>query len=85
MFQKLLDLCHDSETILWSRAKMFIGVALWTIQESGVDLSVIMSPKWLIVYKIGATFLIAEGFMSERLRRRRATDLNPLEPEEPSA
>lgn len=76
LWAKLLSWCGDSETIVWSRVKMFVGTVLWVVQESGVDLSVIMSERWLVVYKIAATFLIAEGFMSERLRRRRTDEFD---------
>ena len=75
MWRKFLDSFHDSETIVWSRAKAFVGTIMLAIVNSGADMSVFLSPKWLVVWQIFAAFLVADGAFSEYARRRRADDL----------
>lgn len=75
---------HDSETILWSRIKVAVGLIF--VATMGFDMSTIITdPHWLLVYKVASVFLMADGGFSEFIRRNRATDLEggvdaPTEP-----
>jgi len=75
---------HDSETILWARIKVAIGMIL--MASMSFDMStIITNARWLFVYKVASIFLMADGGFSEVVRRNRATDLEggvdaPTEP-----
>jgi hypothetical protein len=58
----------DSETILWARVQILVG-AIW-IGVSSTDLSPLLSSKYLTYW------LIANGVITELLRRVRAPELN---------
>lgn len=84
-WEKVKQFCSDSESIAWARFKMFVGIVLFTIQKSGVDLSIFMSQKWIAVVKIAAVLIAGDGIVSEYMRRRRTgPGLANLEPKDPT-
>lgn len=62
-----------SETILWARAQMLVGV-VWTVL-SATDLSPVLDARWLTYW------LIVNGVVTELLRRRGATGQSVVVPE----
>lgn len=78
LWGKLVDWVHDSESIAWARFKVGVGVVLFVVQQSGVDLSLFMDAKWVAVLKILSVVVAGEGLWSEYMRRRRrGLDLVP--------
>lgn len=79
MWPKIVKFFHDSEVIFYARVQSIGGVVLLVgdvvfeiVAKS--DLSPFISnPKTL------ASVVMANGILTELLRRRRATDLNPTE------
>lgn len=72
MLAKIKKWCLDSETIGYARAKSGVGLVLFAVQQSGVDLHVFLTDKQYAIYQIGAMFLLLDGGISEYVRRRRA-------------
>ncbi len=68
-FDSFVASFHDSEVLVWSRVQFLVGV-VWAVL-SQTDLSpVISDPKYLTYW------LIANGVITEYLRRRRADDFH---------
>ena len=84
MWPKIVQFFHDSEVILWARIQAAAGVlalvgSIAFEVVSHTDLSVFISnPKTLALVVMG------NGFLTEYLRKRRATDLGPVEKDEMS-
>ena len=79
MWNRLQDewaIMWKAGSIMWARAKVVVGLVWTAVTQSGVDLSTIVSsPKWLLAIKVGAALLLADGLVSEAVRRHGATDL----------
>jgi hypothetical protein len=67
MWEKIKAWFKNSETIFWARLQILVG-CLW-VALSTTDLAPVLSGKYLTYW------LILNGFMTEYLRRRNATDL----------
>ena len=72
MWQKFLDSFHRSEVIIWARVQTFVGIVLLVISETNLSpLFVNVDPKWFVYYTI------ANGVLTEALRRNRAAATEP--------
>ena len=61
-FQSIKDWFRNSETILWARVQVLVGV-IWAVLSTA-DLSPVLSGKYMTYW------LIFNGVVSEYLRRR---------------
>ena len=60
----------DSETILWARLQVFLGLVLNALTFVPPELwQPVLPPRWF------AVLVLANGIATEVLRRRRASDL----------
>lgn len=72
LLHKLYASFHDSEIIWWARAQVFCGALYEVLQR--VDITPLIGNARYVTY-----YMIANGLLSEWLRRRRTdADLNPL-------
>ncbi|WP_011580579.1 MULTISPECIES: hypothetical protein [Chelativorans] len=71
MWQRIRDFFRDSETLAWARLQMILGVLLEVITT--VD-PYLFAPVFGDYFP---WFLVANGLITEYLRRRRADDLKP--------
>jgi hypothetical protein len=75
---------HDSETILFARVKLFLGMAFTAVQQSGVDVtSFVENNRLKVAIQVFFAWLIVDGTVSEWARKHRAEDLGPTEREVP--
>ena len=66
MWTKITNFFSGSETILWARLQMLIGILMAT------DLSPVLPADWLPFY------VIVAGAITEMMRRSRADDMRAL-------
>ena len=71
MLRKLFGMNTESETIIWARLQVIGGALIVGINEAGIAplLTAVGLPRWVPVG------LMVMGFVTEALRRHRATDL----------
>lgn len=70
MWKRIIDWCHDSETILWARLNIVLALLAGALTY--VDPS-LLAP--VIKTEYLPLFMLANGVATEYLRRRRADDL----------
>ncbi len=61
-FQSIKDWFHNSETILWARLQVLVGI-VWTVLSTA-DLSPVLSGKYMTYW------LVFSGVVTEMMRRR---------------